>query len=96
MAGTNVVISIALIPTYGAIGAAVGTAASYGVGQVFYVWDQHAAARRAVATGLDAGRPWGLIWAWRNYCRRRSRRAHRVGARGDGRAYWNYPEGRMR
>ena len=38
---TNLAISLALIPTYGAVGAAAGTVCSYVVGQAFYVWDQH-------------------------------------------------------
>ena len=43
MAMTNVIVSVALIPAYGAVGAGVGTAASYGVSQALYVWDQHQA-----------------------------------------------------
>jgi O-antigen/teichoic acid export membrane protein len=37
----NVVISLALVPTVGPVGAAIGSAASYAVGQALYVWDHH-------------------------------------------------------
>jgi O-antigen/teichoic acid export membrane protein len=38
---TNIAVSIVLIPSIGALGAAVGTALSYMVGQALYMWDQH-------------------------------------------------------
>jgi O-antigen/teichoic acid export membrane protein len=41
LTATNLAVSVALIPLYGALGAAVGTVLSYVVGQAFYVWDQH-------------------------------------------------------
>lgn len=56
MAMTNVVISLLLIPTYGAAGAAAGTVVSYVVYQASYVWDQH----RTVSA--PAFRTWAL-WA---------------------------------
>lgn len=53
---TNLVLSLVLIPAFGLMGAAVGTAVSYAVGQAGYMWDQH----RQLAVG--AGRLWTL-WA---------------------------------
>jgi O-antigen/teichoic acid export membrane protein len=41
MTGIGVVVSIMLIPSYGALGAALGTVVSYLVYQAAYVWDQH-------------------------------------------------------
>jgi len=43
MTATNIALSIALIPLYGAAGAAIGTAVSYAVAQALYIVDQHAA-----------------------------------------------------
>jgi O-antigen/teichoic acid export membrane protein len=53
---TNVAVSLALIPTYGAVGAAIGTAVSYALSQALYVRDQH----RALA--VPALKVWTL-WA---------------------------------
>jgi O-antigen/teichoic acid export membrane protein len=41
MTGIGIGVSIVLIPSYGALGAALGTVASYLVYQAAYVWDQH-------------------------------------------------------
>ena len=42
MTVVNLALSFLLIPRYGAVGAAVGTAVSYAVAQVCYIWDQQA------------------------------------------------------
>ena len=55
MAATNLGISLVLIPSYGALGAAAGTVASYVVYQAAYVWDQH----RALA--VPAIKTW-VLW----------------------------------
>jgi O-antigen/teichoic acid export membrane protein len=52
----NISVSIALIPTLGALGAALGTVLSNGVAQACYIWDQH---RRF---GVRAERIW-CLWA---------------------------------
>jgi O-antigen/teichoic acid export membrane protein len=41
ISSTNVGLSLLLIPSYGALGAAVGTIVSYMLGQLLYVTDQH-------------------------------------------------------
>lgn len=54
MTTTNIVISVMLIPTLGAMGSAVGTALSYMVVQMLYVADQHRWAN------VDSGRIWTM------------------------------------
>jgi O-antigen/teichoic acid export membrane protein len=56
MTAANIAISLTLVPTYGAIGAAVGTAVAYAVAQALYVIDQHS------ALAVPAMRVWTL-WA---------------------------------
>jgi O-antigen/teichoic acid export membrane protein len=79
MALTNVCMSIALIPLFGAIGAAVGTVLSYALCQACYVWDQHrsldvGAARvwtlwlagltlGVVQAVIGSGAGWRFVWA---------------------------------
>jgi O-antigen/teichoic acid export membrane protein len=55
MALTNVCVSIALIPRFGAAGAAAGTVVSYAVGQVCYMRDQHR------SLGAGAAPVW-MLW----------------------------------
>ena len=50
----NLAVCLVLIPVHGAAGAAIGTALSFIVGQVLYIWDQH----RHLAA--PAGRMWAL------------------------------------
>lgn len=77
---TNLVLSVLLIPRFGAMGAAAGTAASYIVGQLLYIADQHR--RRRVPAGVvwilsgaglvlgasqlaaGPGAAWRLAWAF--------------------------------
>jgi O-antigen/teichoic acid export membrane protein len=50
----NLMVCLALIPRYGAAGAALGTTLSLTLGQALYIWDQH---RRV---GVPAGPVWAL------------------------------------
>ncbi len=55
MTVTNVSVSFALIPEFGAVGAAVGTVLSHALSQACYVWDQHR------SLSVPAARVW-MLW----------------------------------
>ena len=56
MALVNVAASAALIPSFGAVGAAAGTTLSYTLYQALYIWDQH---RRMIAPPSSTWLLWG-------------------------------------